>query len=217
MDDLNQPKSLQTIIRSRRSIRSFSKGTLSSEYVNEILKAAIYAPYAATATGLPLSKVRKIFVFTIGTNQMEVVKEILLSEIASFAKKMRIASTILPFLKKKTSSFSNKQNTIVKNGIPSLTDGSYFIVIAEKKGFPSNEKQSLAHVMQNIWLTATNLNIGFQLLSVVGILSNNQRFLELLKLPKNQYQLDGCIIGIPKDKPEEKPEINVDEFITWIL
>jgi len=186
------------------------------EQVNEILESAIYAPYAAAATGLPLSDVRKVFVFSTGTPSMESAKEILLSAIASNALKINIVLKIFPFLNKKMKSFSNRLNSISRNGIPSLIDGSYFVVIAERKGFPPNEKQSLSHVIQNMWLTATKFNIGFQLLSATGILSNNSRFLKLLNLPKNKYHLEGCVIGISKQQTEERKEFQLDEFVSWI-
>jgi hypothetical protein len=70
--------------------------------------------------------------------------------------------------------------------------------------------------MQNMWLTATNYGIGFQLLSVMGILSKNRRFLELLKLPENMYKLEGCVIGIPENKPELKQDIKIEDFVAWM-
>ncbi len=41
----------------------------------------------------------------------------------------------------------------------------YFIVGAEKKGFPAVEQQFLAHCLENMWLKATALGLGFQLVS----------------------------------------------------
>src|SRR5665647_302111 len=40
-----------------------------------------------------------------------------------------------------------------------------FIVVSEKKGFPAVEQQSLAHCLENMWLKATSLDLGFQLVS----------------------------------------------------
>jgi hypothetical protein len=147
---------------------------------------------------------------------METAKEILLSKIASLAKKMDIALKIFPFLKKKMGAFSSRLNTMASNGISSLDNGDYLIIVAERKGFPLNVKQSLSFAMQNMWLSATSYNVAFQLLAVTGILSNDKRFLDLIKLPKNTYQLDGCVIGIANEHPDIKKEIAIDEFVTWI-
>jgi nitroreductase len=216
MNTNNDSKSIQQIIKSRRSIRSFSKGSVPLEEVNEILKSAMYAPYAAAATGLPITEVRKVFAIKIGTYSMEMAKSILLSKIASLAKKMDIALKIFPFLKKKMGAFSSRLKAITSNGIFSLDNGDYFIIVAERKGFPLNVKQSLSFAMQNMWLSATSYNVAFQLLAVTGILSNDKRFLDLIKLPKNTYQLDGCVIGIANEHPDIKKEIAIDEFVTWI-
>lgn len=43
----HKQKSLKEILMSRSSVRSFSKGPIDEEKLNEILKSAIYAPYAA--------------------------------------------------------------------------------------------------------------------------------------------------------------------------
>ncbi|MGD0953085.1 MAG: hypothetical protein ABR985_11955 [Methanotrichaceae archaeon] len=35
------------------------------------------------------------------------------------------------------------------------------MVVAERKSFPPVEQQSLAHCLQNMWLKATALGLGF--------------------------------------------------------
>jgi hypothetical protein len=67
-------------------------------------------------------------------------------------------------------------------GIPGLNECSFYIVAAEKKGFPALVEQSLAHVMQNMWLTAAAHGVGLQLLG----------------LPAKEWALSGCLVGHPQ-------------------
>ncbi len=133
---------------------------------------------------------------------------------------MNMLLILLPFLRKKMQPFSNKLNTLSKHGIPSLHEAAHFIIIVEKKrvppGYPPIEKQSIAHAMQNMWLTATNLGLGFQLITETDILSKNKLFLTLLGLSRGNYVIDGCVIGFPKTYPERRKDINIDDYATWI-
>jgi nitroreductase len=206
---------LAEVIKSRRSIRSFTTEIPPIEDVKEIIQSAIFAPYGGV-TGIPLREIRKIFVFSQHTEPMEKAREMLLSQIKKSARKINILLFLFPFLRKKMQPFSNKLNTFAKNGIASLHEASHFIVIAEKKSFPPIEKQSIAHALQNMWLTATNLDLGFQLISATGIMSKNRPFLKLLGLAKGDYEIDGFVIGVPKKYPEITKEINMDDYVTWI-
>lgn len=219
MKENNPTKSLTEVIKSRRTIRSFTTETPPIEDIKEIIQSAIFAPYGG-ATGIPLNEIRKIFVFSQNTEPMEKAREMLLSQIKKNARKMNMLLILLPFLRKKMQPFSNRLNAVSKNGIPSLNEAAHFIIVAEKKrvppGFPPIEKQSIAHAMQNMWLTATNLGLGFQLISETGSLSKNKQFLKLLGLSRGNYAIDGCVIGFPKTYPEIRKEINLDDYATWI-
>jgi len=100
--------------------------------------------------------------------------------------------------------------------VPALYNSAYFIVLAEKKGFPSIEKQSMAHAFENMWLTATDLGLGFQLISATNTLSDNTDFLELLNLKKGEYTLDGCAVGIAKNDTKRTKVFDIDKFVRWI-
>jgi hypothetical protein len=70
--------------------------------------------------------------------------------------------------------------------------------------------------MQNIWLSSTAAGLGFQLITATGMMSDNKQFCKLLGLPDGLYQLDGCVIGIPKNADRELKEFNFDKFVTWL-
>lgn len=208
-------KSLEEIIKSRRSIRSFTTDIIPTEDIKQIIQSAILAPYGG-ATGIPLKEIRKIFIFSQSTEPMRKVHELIHSQLKKNALKIKILLLLFPFLREKMKPFSNKLNALSKNGISSLKEASNYIIVAERKGFPPIEKQSMAHAMQNMWLTATNLDLGFQLISATGIMSKNRQFLKLLGLLKGEYEIDGCVIGVPKKYPDMMKEINIDDFTIWI-
>ena len=199
----------------RKSTRSFSSEVPSEEDIRNILESAVYAPYGG-ATGIPLNQIRKLYVFKQNTESMTAIRELIHLRISKNAKRFRILLTLLPFMKKKFNAFSIKLNGMAKSGIPSLNEAPYFIVIAEKKGFPPVEKQSMAHALENMWLTATSLELGFQLISATGTMSGDKDFMNLLGLEKGEYEIEGCAIGYPKKKTERKRELNLNDFTTWI-
>lgn len=210
----NNSKTLEQIIKLRRSTRNFTKEIPSQESLTKIIESAIYAPYGG-ATGIPLEELRKVFVFRQDTKSMAKAKEIFLNQIRKNAKKLNRLLIILPFMRKRMHAFSNKLNGFAKGGIPALNNAAYFIVLAEKKGFPPVEKQSMAHAFENMWLMATELELGFQLISATNTLSDNHDFLKLLNLKKGEYALEGCAVGIPKSRTEKIKKFDVERFITW--
>jgi hypothetical protein len=183
--------------------------------LEKILLSALYAPYAG-ATGIPLKDIRKIFVFFQDTEPMEKAREILLSQIRKKSRVLKFLLLILPFLRKKMIGFLNVLDAVNRNGIPSLNQAYCYIVIAEKKGFPPVEKQSIAHALQNMWLTATDLDLGFHLVSATGVLSNNTEFLNLIGLSKGEYELDGCVIGVPVGPSSNQKEIDAEGQILFM-
>ena len=210
-------KTLEEIIKERRTIRNFTGDMPSEQDIKDIAAAAVYAPFGG-ATGIPLSELRKIFIFKQGSAKMQQAKELVINEVKKNSKKLNLVLKILPFLRKKMGSFANRLKNISENGIPALEKAGYYIIVAEKKGFPPVEKQSIAHAMQNMWLMATHKGLGFQMLSATGIMSKNELFTKLLGLKEDEYEIDGCVIGIPVINIESaKPKsLDVDSFINWI-
>jgi nitroreductase len=207
-------KTFDDVINKRRSIRSFTNEFPSQELINKIIQAGILAPYAG-ATGIPLNQIRKFFIISAKSESMPMIKRLLLNQIQKNSRKLKIILSLFPFLRKKMGSFSNRLEQFSRNGIPSLEEAPYYIIIAEKKGFPPIEKQSMAHALQNMWLMATSLGVGFQLLSATGTMSKNREFLKILGINKGEYEIDGCLIGYPKNYPSEKT-VHVNEYAVWI-
>jgi nitroreductase len=129
---------------------------------------------------------------------------------------MRIVLFCLPFIRKKMLLFSRRIGALAKEGIPGLREAAYYVILAERKGFPPVEKQSIAHAMQNMWLTATAQGLGCELISATGIMSKNKDFMQLLGFKAGDYVIDGCVIGVSKTAPVPREEYHVEDFVTWI-
>jgi nitroreductase len=205
---------IEEVIKTRRSIRNFTGDIPPRELVNKIIESGILAPYGG-ATGMPLHEIRKIFVISTISDKMNIIRDLLLKQININSFKINLIISIFPLLRNKMKPFANRLKTLSRNGIPSLNEAPFYIIVAEKRGFPPIEKQSIAHAMQNMWLTATSLGLGFQLISATGIISKNKTFLKLLGLKKDEYAVDGCLIGYAKNYPPEK-NILLDNHVTWI-
>ncbi|MCX6822442.1 MAG: nitroreductase family protein [candidate division SR1 bacterium] len=209
------PQSLEDIIKTRRSIRHFTKEIPSDEIINQIVTTAIYAPFGG-ATNIPFDEMRKIFILKQGSEKMNQAKKLLLAMIRKNSKGLHIIIKIFPFLKKKMGFFAKLLSNITQHGIPGLETAPYYIIIAEKKGFPPVEKQSIAHAMQNMWLMATHLGLGFQLLTATSMMSKNKEFMALLGLKKGTYTIDGCLFGYATTYPEEVKQFEKEKFVTWL-
>lgn len=208
-------RTLSEIVRARRTIRSFSTDVPPLEEMEDILRSAIFAPFGR-ATALPPKEIRKIFVFSQGTEPMTQARELLLTEIRRVARKVKIAITLFPFLKKRMALFAERISMVAKNGIPGLSDAPYYIVVATRKGFPAMEKQTIAHAMQNMWLSAAAQGLAFQPISTTGMMSKNKLFMQLLGLKAGDYELDGCVIGVQKTAAEPREERRLEDFVTWV-
>ncbi|MCI5134392.1 MAG: nitroreductase [Candidatus Electrothrix sp. AW2] len=214
MTDLQQIAALEEIIRTRRSCRSFA-GQVPDEVLQKIVDSAVYAPFGAGA-GIPLKEGRQIFIFRQGTEAMNQAQQIIEAQLRSGASKIGMAIRFLPFLRKKMRFFALRISITAAQGISGLTDGSFYIVVAEKKGFPPLAEQALAHVMENMWLTATAHKVGFQLLSVTNGLARNTQFMDLLGLPPKKWALSGCIVGMPQKQFQRKRKRDTEHFIHWV-
>ena len=78
------------------------------------------------------------------------------------------------------------------------------------------EMQSIAHCLQNMWLKATALGLGFQLVSATEQISLNEEFCKLLGIPPKKYGINGCLIGYPQKIPPAAPRPGPEKNTKWI-
>jgi hypothetical protein len=183
--------------------------------MDDVLSAAVLAPFGGAA-GIPLRDIRRIFIFPPNVPAREKTVKILYESIRKNARVLRWMLRLFPFLRRKMGVFSNRLDLISEKGIPGFERGTYYVVAAERKGFPPVGRQSLAHVMQNMWLAATDKGFGFQLVSATGTMSKNRTFMDLLGLPFGEYDIDGCLIGYPENEPGTRRDNEIPDLVTWI-
>jgi nitroreductase len=99
--------------------------------------------------------------------------------------------------------------------VPGVGTAPFYIVAAEKKGFPPVEQQSLAHCMENMWLKATALGLGFQIVSVTAQMADNPGFCRVLGLECGKWALMGCATGYPAEALSPSIRPSVREVTTW--
>ena len=187
-------KLFDEIIRSRHSTRFFKDEFPSKENIEDILNAGMLAPYAAQAVG-DNEDFRRFFVFKNGSKSMEIAGDLMYKKAEEGLNHFKAMVTEKPFLKEKVQPFMEKLQMIVDNGVLGVGTAPYFVVVAELRGVPPVEMESIAHCLENMWLKATELDLGFGLVSLTSQMAEDEEFLKLLDIPKGKYAINGCAMG----------------------
>ena len=188
---------LDEVINARRTYRMFRQEPPPKDYINRIIQAGLAAPFAAAAVGEKENEYfRQFFIFPRESRGLVTAGALLMKKVQMMSEDLEKGLTHNAGLPSKAGPFSRRLEAIRKSGaVPGVGTAPYYIVIAERKGFPPVEQQSLAHCLENMWLKATVLNLGFQLVSVTGQMGSVPEFCQLLGIPPDVYELNGCAIG----------------------
>lgn len=205
---------LDHVIARRRSIRAFKPEAPPEEWIEQVIVAGLSAPYAGLAAkeNVPYRLFRVIRQGPNITRAQELIKE----QAKASLEQLREEMAGNAYLRENGKAFAKRVEDIAEHGIPSLNDAPFFIVVAERRGVPPVEFESLAHCLENMWLKACALGLGFQLLSVTKMLSQSRQFFELVNLEYGQFLLNGCVIGYPQYLPAEKHLFLVTEVLEWV-
>jgi len=197
------------IVRARRTVRAFATKAPSRDDVEAVIQAGLLAPFAALAV-IGRKDWRKVVVMQANTPAMASAAEILKKSVAKLAEELEQKVGQSPFVQ--------RMKHIGSTGIPALATAPYFIVVAERKGIPPVADRSLCHCLQNMWLKATALGLGVQLVSATSQLEDHAEFCTLLGLPTGEYALDACALGYPAEgygpTPVEYP--TMAGAVSWI-
>ena len=210
-----QPTFFDTLARARRSCRSFQAEQLDKAVILSILEAGWLAPHAG-ATGVALSDKRRFFVVMRESPAPERLYAFALARVKANRSRLRVMRHLIPGVAAKTASFMKRLDALANGGIRTLQEAPIWIIAAERKGFPPAEAKSIAHVFQNMWLKATELGVGFMLLSLTGMLSADATFMAELGLAKGHWVLDGCLMGIPARASEPSVEHLPLAAVSWL-
>jgi nitroreductase len=181
---------LDLIIKSRRSVRAFSAISPSREVIESIIQAGLLAPFGALAVaGKP--DFRKVFVIRNSSAAMEAAAGILKNKMAKLADELEKKVGPAPFVQ--------NLKRVGQQGVSGVGNAPYYVVVGEKKGMPPVAAQSLSYCLENMWLRATSLRIGLQLVSATTQMESDPDFCGLLNISCGEYALDGCALGYPAD------------------
>lgn len=206
---------LDRIILNRRSVRLFKKEQPDKEMIEAIINAGLWGPYAGLAVSSK-EDFRKFYVIPGGSDKLvklnEIIKAFSKYILDNFEKQMQENS----FVNEKGQNYHKVLERIQQTGLPGLAEAPCVIIVAEKKGMPPAEKQSLAHVIENMWLKTTSLNLGLRLISVIEGLTESKEFCELLGVNYGEYAFNGCIIGYPENEPSQGERPDLENVIKWL-
>jgi nitroreductase len=203
------------IIKSRRSVRFFKDEFPSKENIEDILDAGMMAPYAAQAVG-ENEEFRRFFVFKNGTESLEKAGDLMGKKAEEGLNHFKNMITEKPFLKSRVQPFMEKLQMIVDNGVLGVGTAPYFVVVAELRGVPPVEQESIAHCLENMWLKATALELGFHLVSLTSQMVEEEEFMKLLGMTVGKYGINGCAIGYPLSESPPKPRPDTKKATKWL-
>lgn len=215
VDNTLKNQMLDEIIAERRSYRAFTDEMISDEATLGIISAGLHAPYAGAAVSD--DEYRKFFVIRRNSDTMKVIQPLLFNELKGMSENLEKAATRDPEISKQAAGFIKRLSMIKKMGtIPGVGTAPVFIVISEKKGFPPVEQASLAHCLENMWLKATVLGLGFQLVSLVSQMDNVDEFSQIFHLQPGEWAFMGCAIGYPAEKLPASIRPYARDVTTWL-
>jgi nitroreductase len=67
-----------------------------------------------------------------------------------------------------------------------------------------------------MWLKATALGLGFQLVSITAQMADNPAFCKIFDLPPGEWALMGCAIGYPAEELSISIRPPVDKVTRWL-
>lgn len=218
-DDISIQKNryLDQILAERRSHRQFLPEFCSEDEIRRILHAGLLAPFAAAAVGTSHDYFRRFFVMRRGSSAMKAAFPLVLQKVRKMAADLGTAMHSDPALRAKAGTFAARISLFSEKGIvPGIGSAPYYIVVAERSGYPPVELQSLAHCLENMWLKATALGLGFQLVSVTNQMSSDPAFCAILGIPPGEWELMGCAVGYPADELSPAIRPPVEDVTRWL-
>ena len=182
--------------------------------IEQILKAGLQAPYAAAS--VTREDFRRFIVIPRESKATAQVATILKRKAESWSKQLELQMHHDEFTRQHAGPFLERLKLAGEHGLPNIGMAPYFVVVAEQRGIPAVEHLSLAHCLQNMWLKASALGLGLQLLSITQQLDTDLEFCNLIKIPVGEFAIDGCLIGYPDMKPSVPKRPDLAKVTEWI-
>ncbi len=204
--------SLDYIISQRRSSRDFSEIEPETEKIESIIEAGRMAPFA----GLVQRNTDTFRHFFVIHKDSAVAK--CLKELVQEGRKDEVLRIKKEGLDLKYPDVAKLINGMSMQPANDVFISPWLIVVAERGGLPQRESVCLGYVMENMWLKATELGLGFKVSSGVADIANTAALKELFGLPADEtYAFDACNIGytatpLPERTEHQKPITSIKYF-----
>jgi nitroreductase len=200
---------LDKIIRNRHSVRNFTDETPSRELLEQVIEAGRQAPFAGLANR-GTADFRHFFIFPRGSNSLDVLRKA-----AQEAVREKL-SALEGNENQRMQNMLQAMRMIADKGLPPW-NAPWLVIVAERRGFPAREAQSLGHCLQNMWLKATALGLGLGLASAISDLQDSPVLSQILHLPLGEYCFEACQIGYPATPPRELTREDPASSISWLI
>ena len=195
---------LMRVIAARRSIRSFGEEMPDRDALDQVIAAGLAAPYAAAmAPGATLD--RRFFVRPRGSAALTAAA----AAIQAHAAAALATAEVPPPLRARL-------EPVAEGRILGVGTAPFYVVLAERGTTTPVQQQSLAHVLENMWLMATALGLGMHLVSVTTTMADDPAFCRILGLPVGEYALNGCASGVPVRAPDARSLADAGDVTTWL-
>lgn len=199
------------LITARRTVRAFSDAPLEKEKLEAIIEAGRQAPFAGLVNR-EVPAFRRFFVVTRGTKTAERLKALII----------RFRRQELARAKDGDWAQKNAAYVAALEKLQGTADDAFpcetLVVIAERAGRPVREETALGAVLENMWLKATALGVGFSIRSVVGDILDKAEMKALFGLEaRESYAFEACNLGYPQaDTPRTAPRETPAAGITYM-
>jgi nitroreductase len=207
-------RTLDQIIGERRTVRKFKAEAPSRDLIQDIMEAGLLAPYGQIA--VTREDYRRFVVIPRESEATAKVASLIKRKGAAMYDELEERLSKEEIQKGKGGRYMGFLKMIGQQGLPTLGKVPYYIVVAEQRGIPDAAGRSIAHCLENMWLKATALGLGFQLLSITERMAEDREFCDLIGIPFGEFALDGCLIGFPEDvtQPSKRPPL--EEVTRWM-
>ncbi|NLM14757.1 MAG: SDR family NAD(P)-dependent oxidoreductase [Clostridiaceae bacterium] len=197
------------LITTRCSVRAFKETVPHRDLIAQIIEAGRQAPYAGLANR-DTGDFRKFFVLAKG---QAVIEQLRADVVAAIGKKL---AQITDRKDPRMQNMLKAMHMITEQGLPPW-QAPWLVIVAERKGYPAREVQSLACVIENMWLKATALHLGLQIVSAVGDLEESAALADLTGLSPREYAFEACQIGWPATETRSAVRPEPISSVHWLV
>jgi len=209
-----QNRVLDHLIESRHTVRKFKSEAPPKEMIHKILQAGMLAPYTQIVT--TREDFRRFVVIPRESEATPKAAGMLRKRATALFGELKDKMQQNEFYRNNGVKYLGRLEAIGPKGMPLLGNAPYYVVVADQKVVLDKSNLALAHCLQNMWLKATALGLGFQLLTLTEEMAGDKGFCELIGIPYGEYVLDGCLIGYPDAPPVRSKRPDLDEMTRWI-